>query len=115
MGAELLNDDDITELDAGTRNMDEKQCCSVMFKMWLERQPKATWRQLIDALYAVKLNRIADELENLLMQSKPRKRKQTLATNNTNEQSQKILKIQSEKQESGESIILLMSFDKVFL
>lgn len=110
MGEELLNnDDDITALDAATHGMDEKQCCSVMFRMWLERQPKASWRQLIDALYVIKLNRIANELENLLIQSKHRKRKRTLATNNTNKQSQKISKLhgdQTQKQESGNSIIV---------
>ena len=77
MGIELLGDDDnIAELDARTYNMSEKQCCSVMFKFWLERQPQATWRQLIDALYVLKLNRVANDVENLLIQSKSGKSQQ---------------------------------------
>ena len=75
LGKELLDDDDIPALVAKTRNMDEKQCCSEMFKLWLERQPKATWRQLIDALLVLKLNRLAYDVENLLMQPRHRKRR----------------------------------------
>ena len=67
LGIELLvNDDDIAELNARTRNMDEKKCCSVMFELWRQRQPHATWRQLISALYEVGLNKVANDLENLL-------------------------------------------------
>ena len=67
LGIELLgNDDDIVALDAKTRNMDEKQCCSVLFKFWLERHPQASWRQLINALYALNLNWLGDDLETKL-------------------------------------------------
>ena len=62
----LVDDVEIAALDARTRNINEMKCCSVMFKLWLERQPHATWRQLIDALYKVGLNKVADDLENLL-------------------------------------------------
>ena len=68
LGVQLLvDDDDIAVLDARTRNMDDRtKCCSVMFQLWRERQPQATWRQLIDALKKVKLNTVANDLENLL-------------------------------------------------
>ena len=67
LGVQLLvDDDDIAVLDARTRNMDEWQRCSVMFQLWRERQPRATWRQLIDALKKIKLNTVANDLENLL-------------------------------------------------
>ena len=67
MGIELLVDDDgIAVLNARTRNMDEKQCCSVMYELLRERQPHGTWRQLINALYEVELNRVANDLGNLL-------------------------------------------------
>ena len=61
------NDSSIAVLDAKTRDKDERQCCSIMFKYWREKQPQATWRQLINALYAVELNKIANDLEMLLM------------------------------------------------
>ena len=69
LGRELLDDDDMPALAARTHNMSEKQCCSEMFKLWLERQPEASWRQLIAALRVLKLNRLAGDVENLLIQS----------------------------------------------
>lgn len=64
----MRNDNDIAEMNALTCNKDEKQCCSVMFKLWLERQPGASWRQLIDALRAIRLDRVASDVEKLLQQ-----------------------------------------------
>ena len=69
LGKELLDDDDLPALTARTCNMNEKQCCSEMFKIWLERQPEASWQQLITALHVVKLNRLADNIEKLLIRS----------------------------------------------
>ena len=46
------------------------KCCSGMFSLWLERQPEASWRQLIDALINVKLVSLATNIENLLIPSK---------------------------------------------
>ena len=50
--------------------------CSGMFTLWLERQPEASWRQLIDALINVKLVSLAAEIEGLLKPSKQRKNSQ---------------------------------------
>ena len=67
MGIELLDDDDVKTLDArAPQGLDEKECYSVMFKLWRERQPHGTWRQLIKALYKLKLNRVAEDVENLI-------------------------------------------------
>ena len=41
-------------------------CCSGIFSLWLERQPEASWRQLIDALTNVKLVSLAVEIKRLL-------------------------------------------------
>ena len=46
------------------------KCCSSMFSLWLERQPEASWRQLINALRTVKLVALAANVENLLIPSK---------------------------------------------
>ena len=89
LGVELLNnDDDIKALDGLICNMDEKECCSKMFKFWRERQPLATWRQLIDALYVVKLNRIADDVEKLLI---PKEQMQVSTNQHDGEQAQTLL------------------------
>ena len=46
------------------------RCCSRMFSLWLERQPEATWMQLINALKNAKLFSLATNVENLLIPSK---------------------------------------------
>ena len=45
------------------------KCCAGMFSIWLERQPDASWRQLITALTNVKLVSLATEVEKLLAPS----------------------------------------------
>ena len=42
------------------------QCCSDMFSLWLERQPEASWGQLINALIRINLGSLANEVEALL-------------------------------------------------
>ena len=37
-----------------------------MFSLWLQRQPEASWRQLMNALANVKLESLASEIESLL-------------------------------------------------
>ena len=67
VGIELLgggNDDalDVIEND----NSDMTNCCSKMFRLWLERQPTASYRQLIQVLEKVKLNYLADQVKSKL-------------------------------------------------
>ena len=47
------------------------ECCAEMLQLWLERQPKATWSQLIEALRSpgIKLNGVASKLEGMLLPS----------------------------------------------
>ena len=49
---ELLGEEVESELNAITVNSQGNviKCCSGMFSLWLERQPEASWRQLINAL-----------------------------------------------------------------
>ena len=44
-----------------------KECCSRMFTEWRQKDPKASWRILIDALKEVQLTQLASELEDLLI------------------------------------------------
>ena len=45
------------------------KCCSSLFSLWLDRQPAATWRQLIQALTKIKLNKLAMKIEHNLIPS----------------------------------------------
>ena len=43
-------------------------CCTEMFQLWLSKQPRASWNQLIDSLRqpGIDLNRLANEIEQML-------------------------------------------------
>ena len=41
-----------------------------MFIKWRQRTPKASWKQLIEALNQIKLTQLASELEELLIPPK---------------------------------------------
>jgi len=68
LGTELLDVKDVEALymiksdssECGTR-------CSEMFKLWLERQPGASWRQLIVVMKQIRLDKLASDVENLLL------------------------------------------------
>ena len=66
-----MGQDAVTDLD--TIRVDYpynvKECCSRMFTEWRQRTPKASWKQLIEALKEVKLTQLASELEELLIPS----------------------------------------------
>ena len=65
LGIELMGQDAVYVLDIirvdNPYNVEE--CCSRMFTEWRQRTPKASWKQLIEALKEVKLNQLASELE----------------------------------------------------
>ena len=65
LGIELLEPEDIRTLDEIQSNYprDASTCCTKMFQLWLDKQPEASWEQLIKALRDIDLN--ATELELL--------------------------------------------------
>ena len=71
LGIMLMGQDAVPGLDVisanHTNNVEE--CCSRMFIKWRQRTPKASWKQLIEALKEVKLTQLASELEELLIPS----------------------------------------------
>ena len=75
LGIILLGDKITPELDIIDENSRSNviTCCAAMFSLWLERQPKASWRQLIDALINVKLISLAEDIDRLLIPSEPKK------------------------------------------
>ena len=67
LGVELLQEKDVEALEAIKHSNPElTERCSEMFKLWLNRQPEANWRNLIDALKHIDQNKLAFDVENLL-------------------------------------------------
>ena len=68
LGIVLMGQDAVTYLDVIRINHpnDVEECCSRMFTKWRQRTPKASWKQLIEALKEVDLTQLASELEELL-------------------------------------------------
>ena len=72
-----MEQDAVTALDVIGRNHpnDIEECCSKMFTKWRQRTPKASWKQLIEALKEVELTQLASELEELLISQQLEKQK----------------------------------------
>ena len=71
LGIELMGEEAVYVLDIIKVNSpDNVECCIRMFTEWRQRTPKASWKQLIEALKEVKLTQLASELEKLLIPSK---------------------------------------------
>ena len=68
LGIELLGVGSNDALNViSNSNTDVMKCCSAMFQLWLDRQPNASWRQLIEALKRLQLNYLADQIESKLI------------------------------------------------
>ena len=67
LGIELLDDKDCCKLDQIRVNYpkDVSTCCTQMFKLWLEKQPSASWNQLIEALreHNIGMDELATKIE----------------------------------------------------
>ena len=69
LGIELLGD--VAALYSIQSDKTEcSTCCSKMFKLWLDRQPEASWRCLIKALKEIHCNNLASDIEKLLSTEK---------------------------------------------
>ena len=71
LGRELLGQDGEASLNTISADCHDNvsTSCSAMFSLWLQRQPEASWRQLINALVSVKLESLASEIERLIAPS----------------------------------------------
>ena len=71
LGIELMGQEGVAKLDEikANNNGNVTKCCSAMFSLWLQMQPKANWNQLMEALKEVELITLADEIKKLLMPS----------------------------------------------
>ena len=66
LGFELAlnrSDLDIIQCNHGTCVV---SCCTKMLEEWLQRQPNASWEELMEALQAVELDRVAQMVGNWL-------------------------------------------------
>ena len=76
LGIELLDSSDIGELDTieAEHPSDLNKGCIKMFELWLKKQPKASWNQLIEALRqpSVELDTLASKIEQMLLQPQPK-------------------------------------------
>ena len=75
LGAELLDGDNVGNLDTieADHPTDHDKCCIKMFKLWLRKQPTASWNQLIEALRQpdIELHTLAGRIEQMLLQPTP--------------------------------------------
>ena len=75
LGIELLDPNDYENLDTieAEHPSDLIKCCTKMFKLWLKKQPTASWNQLIEALRqpGIELGTLASKIEQMLLQPKP--------------------------------------------
>ena len=79
LGLELLGQDSVADLNTiSVNNRDVVGCCSSLFSLWLQRQPEASWKQLIDALIKTKLNLVASEIKKSLISEQQQSSKQGL-------------------------------------
>ena len=71
LGIELLEPEDTHTLDEIEKNhpTDVSTCCTKMFRLWLDKQPEASWEQLIQALREpiIELNELANTVEQNLI------------------------------------------------
>ena len=68
LGLELLGQDSVADLNTiSVNNRDVVGCCSSLFALWLQRQPEASWKKLIDVLIKIKLNLLASEIKKSLI------------------------------------------------
>ena len=74
LGIDLLESGDVEELNKirSQYPTDIDTCCIEMFQLWLNKQPTASWNQLIDSLRqpGIDLNHLANEIEQMLLQPK---------------------------------------------
>jgi len=72
LGIELLEVDDVKKLNTiqSEHPADLEICCTKLFEFWLEKQPQASWNQLIESLRqpGLDLGHLATKIEQMLLQ-----------------------------------------------
>ena len=79
LGMELLQKAHVPALWKIKSNTSEcSVSCSEMFKLWLEREPKASWSHLIEGLKRIHQNSLVCEIEKLLSVEQAREETDTI-------------------------------------
>ena len=70
LGLQLLDPKYENELSIIEADKDDtKTCCRRMFRKWLDTDKKPSWNKVIKALGSIKMNAIAINIKQLLIQS----------------------------------------------
>ena len=69
LGLELLPDAETELITISVQKNNVIDCCSSMFQLWIQRQPNASWKLLIEALKKINLNNLAAQVEGMLISS----------------------------------------------
>ena len=68
LGNELLDQKHVAALNVIKCDVTESTMrCSEMFKLWIQRQPRASWRHLIIAMKEIHMENLASAVEKLLV------------------------------------------------
>ena len=72
LGNELFEQKDVAALNVIKSDVVESATmrCSEMLKLWLQRQPDASWRLLTTAMKKIHINKLASDVEKLLASEK---------------------------------------------
>ena len=86
LGIELMGQDSVADINTISANNhgNVEGCCSSLFTLWLQRQPEANWKQLIDALVKIRLNLLAAQIKKLLIPSEQQQTSPERLTEGTN-------------------------------
>ena len=86
LGIELMGQDSVAAINTISANNrgDVEGCCSSLFSLWLQIQPEAKWKQLIDALIKINLNQLAAQIKKLLIPSEQQQTSPERLTEGTN-------------------------------
>ena len=70
LGLQLLDQEDEEALNIidKNNNRDIDKCATEMFRLWIQRKPKANWKNLIEALRqpSIKLEALAEKIIDIL-------------------------------------------------
>ena len=68
-GIYLIPQHEVSIIEANCKSRGVVACCQRMFSRWLERDPQASWGQLVEALKNIDHGTLACELEHWLLAS----------------------------------------------
>ena len=65
IGIQLLKNEDVNKLNTIASDFpgNHTRCCNEMFRLWFQSDKQATWKKLLDALEAVGLIALADDIK----------------------------------------------------